>query len=132
MPLPTLTQQQLQWLKEDLCLEPYLPTLPSYHFRAISKVSNHSSILALDLILENEDQEEACIPASNGPMLGVYPGIGWHQNLNKETGSPIFIEYLVDNELKIITPYFQFDMELESPELLLTRSCHCSVHSRTL
>jgi hypothetical protein len=30
-PLPALTQQQLQWLEEDLCPEPHLPTLPFYH-----------------------------------------------------------------------------------------------------
>jgi hypothetical protein len=30
-PLPALTQQQLQWLQEDLRAETLVPTLPSYH-----------------------------------------------------------------------------------------------------
>ena len=98
----------------------------------MSEVSDHPSILALDLILDHEDREEIRTPAPNGPMLGVHPGVGWHHNLNEETGSPIFIEYLIDNELEIIAPYFQFDMVLESLELLLTHGHHCSVHFCTL
>ena len=98
----------------------------------MSKVSDHPSIPALDLILDNEDREEAHTPASNGLMLGVHPGVGWHHNLNKETGSPIFAKYLMDDNLKIIAPYFQFDMDSDSPKLLLTHSHRCLVHSHTL
>jgi hypothetical protein len=131
-PLPALTQQQLQWLEEDLCEEPCLPTLPSYHSRAMSEVSDHPSIPALELILDQEDREENRTPTPNGPMPGVHPGIGWRRNLNDETGNPIFAEYLVNGDLEILAPYFQYNMESDSPELLLTRGRCCSVHSRTL
>jgi hypothetical protein len=81
----------------------------------MSEVSDHPSILALNLVLDHKDHEEAHTPAPNGPMPGVHPGIGWHRNLNKETGSPIFIEYLIDDNLEIVTPYFQFSMDSDSP-----------------
>ena len=87
----------------------------------MSETSDHPSIPALDLDLDPEDREEARTPAPNGPMLGVHPGVGWHRNMNDETGVPLFIKYLVDDDLEIIAPYFQFDMESDSPKLLLTR-----------
>jgi len=65
-------------------------------------------------------------------MLGVHLGFGWFCNANKETGSPIFCKYIVDDGLKIIAPYYQLDMDTDSPELLLTRGCRCMVHSCTL
>jgi hypothetical protein len=65
-------------------------------------------------------------------MPGVHPGVGWCRNLNDKTGNPIFAEYLIDGDLEIIAPYYQFDMDSDSPELLLTHGRRCSVHSRTL
>ena len=127
-----MTQQQLQWLEEDLCPEPRLLTLPSYHSWAMSEVSDHPSIPALDLVLDHKDREEMHTPAPNSPLPEVHLSVGWHCNINKETGNPIFTKYLIDNNLKIIAPYFQFDMDSDSPKLLLTRGHHCSVHSCTL
>ena len=98
----------------------------------MSETSDHPSIPALDLVLNHEDREEVRTPTPNGPMPGVHPGVGWRRNMNDETGIPLFLEYLIDDDLEIIAPYFQFDMESDSPELLLTRGHHCSVHSCTL
>jgi hypothetical protein len=98
----------------------------------MSEISNHPSIPALNLDLDHEDCEEARTPAPNGPMPGVHPGVGWRRNMNDETGVPLFLKYLVNNDLEIITPYFQFDMESDSPKLLLTCGRRCSVHSCTL
>jgi hypothetical protein len=131
-PLPALTQQQLQWLEEDLCPEPRLPTLPSYHSQATTEAMDNESIPALALVLEDEDCEETQTPAPGSPMPGVHPRFGWFHNANEETGSPIFREYVIDDRLEIIAPYYQLDMDTDSPELLLTRSCRCTVHSRTL
>jgi len=75
-PLPALTRQQLQWLKEDLQAEMLLPTLPSYHSRTTTEMTDDKSIPALALILEDEDHEEACTLASGSPMPGVHPGLG--------------------------------------------------------
>jgi len=41
-------------------------------------------------------------------------------NANEETGSPILREYVIDDGLKIIAPYYQLDMDTNSPKLLLT------------
>jgi hypothetical protein len=131
-PLPALTQQQLQWLEEDLRPEPRLPTLPSYHSRAATEMTDDKSVPALTLVLEDQDREEAQTPAPGGPMPGVHPGFGWFRNTNEETGSPIFREYVIDDGLEIIAPYYQLDMDTDSPELLLTRGRRCTVHSRTL
>jgi hypothetical protein len=131
-PLPALTQQQLQWLEEDLRAEMPLPTLPSYHSRAMTETRDNESIPALALVLEDEDREEAQTPAPDGPIPGVHPGLGWFRNANEETGSPIFSEYVLEDGLEIIAPYYQFDMDTDSPELLLTRGRRCTVHSRTL
>jgi hypothetical protein len=79
------------------------------------------SIPALALVLEVEDREEAQTPAPGGPMPGVHPGLSWFRNANEETGSPIFSEYVLENGLEITAPYYQFDMDTDSPELLLTR-----------
>jgi len=98
----------------------------------MSEVSDHPSIPALDLVLDHENCKENCTPAPNGPLPGVHPGVGWHHNLNDETSNPIFTEYLIDGDLEIIAPYFQFDMDSDSPKLLLTRGRRCSVHSHTL
>jgi hypothetical protein len=95
-------------------------------------MTDDRSIPALALILEDQDREEAQTPAPGGLMLGVHPRFGWFHNANKETGSPIFHEYVIDDRLKIIAPYYQLDMDTDSPELLLTRSHRCTVHSRTL
>jgi hypothetical protein len=119
-PLPVLTQQQLQWLEEDLRVEMPLPTLPSYHSHAATEIADDESIPALALVLEDEDHEEARTPAPGGLMPGVHPGFGWFCNANEETGSPIFCEYVVDDSLEIIAPYYQLDMDTDSPELLLT------------
>jgi hypothetical protein len=70
-PLPALTQQQLQWLEEDLYKEPWLPTLPSYHSQAMTEIVNDESIPALTLVLKDEDCEEARTPAPGGPMPWV-------------------------------------------------------------
>jgi hypothetical protein len=64
------------------------------------------SILALTLVLEDEDREEACTPAPGGLMPEVHSGFGWFCNANKETGSPIFCEYIIDDGLEIIAPYY--------------------------
>jgi hypothetical protein len=64
-PLPALTQQQLQWLEEDLRAETPLPTLPSYHSHT---TTDDESVPALTLVLEDEDREEAQTPAPGGPM----------------------------------------------------------------
>jgi hypothetical protein len=95
-------------------------------------MTDNKSVLALTLVLEDEDREEACTPAPGGPMLGIHPGFGWFRNANEETGSPIFCEYVIDDGLEIIAPYYQLDMDTNSPKLLLTRGCRCTVHSRTL
>jgi hypothetical protein len=106
--------------------------LPFYHSWAMSEISDHLSIPALNLVLNHKGCEEAHTPAPNGLMLGVHSGIGWHRNLNKETGIPIFVEYLINDNLEIIALYFQFDMDLDSPKLLLACGHCCSVHSQTL
>jgi hypothetical protein len=118
-PLPALTQQQLQWLEEDLRPEPRLPTLPSYHSRAATEMTDDESVPALALILEDQDHKEAQTLAPGGPMPGVHPGFGWFHNTNEETGSPIFHKYVIDDGLEIIAPYYQLDMDTNSPELLL-------------
>ena len=130
--LPALTQQQLQWLEEDLRAETPLPTLPSYHSHAATETADDESIPALALVLEDEDHEEACTLAPGGPMPGVHPGFGWFHNTNEETGSPIFHEYVINDGLEIIAPYYQLNMDTDSPELLLTRGRRCTVHSCTL
>ena len=89
-----------------------------------------ASVLAL--VLEDEDRKEAQTLAPGGPMPGVHPGFGWFRNANGETGSTIFREYVIDDGLEIIAPYYQLDMDTDSPELLLTRGRRCTVHSRTL
>jgi hypothetical protein len=86
----------------------------------MTEMVDNESILALALVLEEEDHKEACTPAPNGPMPGIYPGFGWFHNVNEETGSPIFHEYIVDDGLKIIAPYYQLNMDTDSTELLLT------------
>jgi hypothetical protein len=131
-PLPALTQQQLQWLEEDLRAETPLPTLPSYHSRATTETADDESILALALVLEDEDREETRTLAPGSPIPGVHPGFGWFCNANEETGSPIFREYLIDDGLEIIAPYFELDMDTDSPKLLLTHGRQCTVHSHTL
>jgi hypothetical protein len=103
-PLPAFTQQQLQWLEEDLHPEPRLPTLPSYHSHAMSEISDHPSIPALDLVLDHEDREENRTPTLNGPMPGVHLGMGWRRNLNDETGNPIFTEYLINGISRSLPP----------------------------
>jgi hypothetical protein len=105
-PLPALTQQQLQWLEEDLRQEPHLLTLPFYHSHTMTETIDNESILALALVLEDKDYEEARTPAPGGPMPGIHPGFSWFHNANEETGSPIFHEYVVDNRLEIIAPYY--------------------------
>ena len=65
-------------------------------------------------------------------MPGIHPGFGWFRNANEETGSPIFREYVIDDGLEIITPYYQLDMDTDSSKLLLTRGQRCTVHSHTL
>jgi hypothetical protein len=95
-------------------------------------MTDDKSVPALALILEDQDREEAQTPAPGGPMPGIHPGFGWFRNANEETGSPIFCEYVIDDGLEIIAPYYQLDMDTDSPELLLTRGRRCTVHSRTL
>jgi hypothetical protein len=90
------------------------------------------SIPALALVLEDENREEAQTPAPGGPMPCIHPGFSWFCNANEETGSPIFREYVIDDGLEIIAPYYQLDMDTDSPELLLTRGHRCTVHSHTL
>ena len=131
-PLPALAQQQLQWLEEDLQVETPLPTLPSYHLQITTEIADNESIPALALVLEDEDHKEACTPAPGGPMPGVHLGFGRFCNANAETGSPIFCEYIIDDSLEIIAPYYQLNMDTDSPELLLTHGCRCTVHSCTL
>jgi hypothetical protein len=65
-------------------------------------------------------------------MPGVHLGFGWFRNANEETGSPIFHKYVIDDGLEIIAPYYQLDMNTDSPKLLLTRGWRCTVHSHTL
>jgi hypothetical protein len=89
-------------------------------------------ILALALVLKDEDREEAQTPAPGSPMPGVHPGFGWFCNTNEETGSPIFHEYVIDDSLEIIAPYYQLDMDTNSSKLLLTRGRQCTIHSHTL
>jgi hypothetical protein len=79
-PLPTLTQQQLQWLEEDLQAEMPLSTLPPYHSCATTEMVDDESIPALALVLEDEDHEEAQTLAPGSPMLGVHPGFSWFYN----------------------------------------------------
>jgi len=79
------------------------------------------SVPALALILEDQDRKETQTLAPGGPMPGVHPGFSWFCNANEETGSPIFREYVVDNRLEIIAPYYQLNMDTDSPKLLLTR-----------
>ena len=86
----------------------------------MTEVADDESIPALALILEDEDHKEAHTLAPGGPMLGVHPGFGWFCNANKETGSPIFCEYIINNGLEVIAPYYQLDMDTNSPKLLLT------------
>jgi hypothetical protein len=131
-PLPALTQQQLQWLEEDLQAETPVPTLPSYHSRPTTETADDEPLSVLALVLEDKDHEEACTPALGGPMLGVHPRFGWFHNANKETRSPIFCEYVINDGLKIIAPYYQLDMDTDSPKLLLTCGRRCTVHSCTL
>jgi hypothetical protein len=95
-------------------------------------MADDKSVLVLALVLEDQDREEAQTPASGGPMPGVHPGFSWFHNANEETGSPIFHEYIIDDRLEIIAPYYQLDMDTDSPELLLTHGRQCTVHSRTL
>jgi hypothetical protein len=93
---------------------------------------DNESIPALALVLEDKDRKEAQTPAPGGLMPGIHPGFGWFHNANKETRSPIFCEYIINDGLEIIAPYYQLDMDTDSPELLLTRGHRCTVHSRTL
>jgi len=129
--LPALTQQQLQWLEEDLRVETLTSTLPPYRSRATMELADDDNIPALDLILEEEDLREET-PAPVGPMPRVHLGPGWLCNANKETGSPIFHEYVIDNGLEIIAPYYQLNLNTDSPKLLLTCGRRCTVHSHTL
>ena len=131
-PLPALTQQQLQWLEEDLQAETPLPTLPSYHSRTGTEMADDEPASVLALVMEDEDREEAQTPAPGGPMPGVHPRFGWFCNANEETGSPIFRKYVIIDRLEIIAPYYQLDMDTDSPKLLLTHGHQCTIHSRTL
>jgi hypothetical protein len=95
-------------------------------------VVDNESIPALTLVLEDEDRKEIHTLAPGGPMPGDHLGFSWFCNANEETGSPIFHEYVIDDGLKIIAPYYQLDMDTDSPELLLTHRQQCTIHSRTL
>ena len=86
----------------------------------MTEVVDDKSIPALTLVLEDEDREEAQTPAPGGPAPGVHPGFGWFYNANKETGSPIFYKYVIDDGLKIIAPYYQLNLDTDSSKLLLT------------
>jgi hypothetical protein len=72
----------------------------------MTEIVDDKSIPALILVLKDEDHKEAHTLAPRGPMLGVHPGFGWFHNANKETGSPIFHKYVIDDGLKIIAPYY--------------------------
>jgi hypothetical protein len=98
----------------------------------MTETADNESIPALALVLEDEDREETRTPAPGSPIPGIHPGFGWFCNANEETGSPIFHEYLIDNGLEIIAPYYQLNMDTDSPELLLTHGWRCTVHSRIL
>jgi len=87
----------------------------------MTEIRDDDSILALTLILEDKDCEEAYTPTLGGPMPGVHPGIVWFHNTNEETSSPIFCKYIIDDSLKIIAPYYQLNMDTDSPELLPCR-----------
>jgi hypothetical protein len=52
-------------------------------------------------------------------MPGVHLGFGWFHNANEETSSSIFCEYVINDGLEIIAPYYQLDLDTDSPKLLL-------------
>jgi hypothetical protein len=76
----------------------------------MTEMVDNEFIPALALVLEDEDRKEAHRLAPDDPMPGIHPGLGWFHNANEETSSPIFCKYIVNDGLKIITPYYQLDM----------------------
>jgi hypothetical protein len=98
---PALTQQQLQWLEEDLHEETPISTLPPYCSTATTVVADDDDIPALTLVLEDHEHEQTPLP-----MPSIHPGMGWFHNANEETRSPIFRKYVIEDSLKIVAPYY--------------------------
>jgi len=134
--MPSLAQR-LQWQAEDNT--PATPTTValSYHtdfledrhaFLSPTQVANlYDTIPVLEDM--DEEREEA---HTTTPQPGVYPGPGWVRNINHSSNTPVYPEYILDNNMELLAAYYQYDLDTTEPELLLTRGRNCRVHSRPL
>jgi hypothetical protein len=80
---------------------------------------------------EPQEERESSPPTSTAETPGAHPGPGWIPNVNEEG---ILHEYTVPvgEEGLEIAPFFQYDFDTDTPEILLTRGRNCRVHARFL
>jgi hypothetical protein len=82
------------------------------------------------MIVEDDDDEtHISLPE---PLPGFHPGVGWLVNHNEDWNAPMFQDLITDGLVETIAAFYCYDFDTTSPKLLLTRGCHCSVHSRPL
>ena len=134
--MPSIAQR-LQWQIEDNTPATPSTIALSYHtdfqndrhaFLTPTQVANiYDTIPVLEDM--DEEREEA---QTTAPQPGVYPGPGWVRNINYSNNTPVYPEYVVDNDMELLAAYYQYDLETSEPELLLTRGRNCRVHSRPL
>jgi hypothetical protein len=80
---------------------------------------------------EPQEEGELTPEPTTAEAPGEYPGPGWIPNIDEEG---VVHEYTVpvgEEDLEI-APFFQYDLEVEPPEIRLTQGRNCRVHSRLL
>jgi hypothetical protein len=80
---------------------------------------------------EPQEEGELTPELTTEEAPGEYPGPGWIPNIDEEG---VVHEYTVpvgEEDLEI-APFFQYDLEVEPPEIRLTQGRNCRVHSRLL
>ena len=135
-------QMQMQWAAEDNATAPPFSPTPSYHSQFHNNHTtflSHQNIKAIYLALPfledmEEDEDEATRTLFHkDPQPGMHPGIDWHPNYEDHAAAtPIHSEYISSSGLKILAPFYHYDLNTTSPELLLTHGHHCTVYSHPL
>jgi hypothetical protein len=130
---------QMQWAAEDNATAPPFSPTPSYHSQFHNNHTtflSHQNIKAIYLALPflgdmEEDEDEATRTLFHkDPQLGMHPGINWHPNYKDHAAAtPIHSEYIPSSGFKILAPFYHYDLNTTSPELLLTHGHHCTVYS---
>ncbi len=132
----TLTTLQLQWLHEDLRVTTPISPTPTYHSQA---VNNHATFIEPmspapfyfmpSLAPMEEDDNDNTHILSPEPLPSFHPGVGWFVNHDKARDTPIIPNLILDSQTETIAPFYQYNFDMESPELLLTCGCNCCIHS---